>query len=170
MRSPSNKEVRILSNRQRSLLVLALMGALPLMAPSAEAISISSLEVGGKVPLAALASVQLDEHIRLEVSAVIPGFSAPLVDFEGMLAVKLYPGPLELGGLTWRPFIGGGPRFLYAVDEMVPGLAVLVGMEHATAELPLTVFAEGSGTWLTNTSAPTLVFQVSLGARYEWRP
>ena len=142
-----------------------------MIAAPANAVSLSSLAVGVKVPLAGLVSVSLNDQVRLEVSAAIPGFSAPLVDFEGMLAAKLYPGPLQLADLEIHPFVGGGALFIYAVGETVPGLVVLAGMEHGPhAGFPLAIFAEGSGTYLMSGSAPTLVFQLSLGARYAFGP
>ena len=151
------------------LLSLILMGLT--IAVPARGVSLSSLGVGVKVPPAGLAAVRLSDPLRLELSAAIPGFTAPLVDFEGMLAAKLYPGPLNLDDLELNPFVGGGAKFIYAVGEMVPGLVVLVGMEHGPhAGFPLTIFAEGSGTYLMSGSAPTLVFQLSLGARYELGP
>ncbi len=136
----------------------------------AAATPLSSLEVGVKVPLAGFASMSLLEQLRLELSAVIPGFSAPLVDFEGMLAAKLYPAPLVLGDLPLSPFVGGGALFLWAVGELVPGLVVLAGMEHRATGLPLTFFFEGSGALLMSASAPILVFQLSVGARFAFGP
>ena len=125
------------------------------------------IEVGVKVPLAGFVSVPLGESVRLEASAVIPGFSAPLVDFEGSLLIKLYPEILAttVGGLAIRPFVGGGVAMLQAVGEWVPGLVLLTGAETSSPELPLAVFAEGSGTLLMSGSAPTLAIQLSLGAR-----
>ncbi|OGF53989.1 MAG: hypothetical protein A2Z21_05245 [Candidatus Fraserbacteria bacterium RBG_16_55_9] len=148
-----------------SLTLIAVMIAIPV-----RAVSLSSLEVGVKVPLAGLAAIRLNDQLRLEVSAAFPGFSAPLVDFEGMLAAKLYPGPMQLGDLTMEPFVGGGALFIFAVGQTVPGLVVLAGMENTHPELPLTLFAEGSGALLMSGSAPTLAFQLSLGARYEFGP
>lgn len=148
--------------------VLTLITAVPV---PAQATALSSLEVGVKVPLAGFASMSLLEQLRLELSAVIPGFSAPLVDFEGMLAAKLYPGPLELGDLSFSPFAGGGALLLSAAGEMVPGLVVLAGIEHGPqAGFPLTIFAEGSGALLMSASAPVIVFQLSVGARYAFGP
>lgn len=136
----------------------------------ADAVSFSSLEIGLKVPLAGLASLSLSEQLRLEISAVIPGFSAPLVSFEGMLAAKLYPGAMDVGGVTLRPFVGGGAKVMYAVGEMVPGLVVLAGLEHTASDLPLTLFAEGSGTLIMSANSPVIDFALSLGARYAFAP
>ena len=136
----------------------------------ANAISFSSLEIGLKVPLAGLASVSLNEQLRLEISAVIPGFSAPLVSFEGMLAAKLYPGAMDVGGVPLRPFVGGGARIMSAVGEMVPGLVVLAGLEHTASDISLTLFAEGSGTLIMGGSSSVIDFALSLGARYAFAP
>jgi len=151
---------------RKSFALLALTLAALMAALSSEAAT-PSLEVGLKVPLTGFVSTSLNEQLRLEASAVLPGFSAPLVSFEGMLVVKLYPSPLELGGLPLSPFIGGGAKIMYAVGEMVPGLVVLAGMEHGPHEgFPLTIFAEASGTLVMSGSSPALNFELSLGARY----
>ncbi|OGF57580.1 MAG: hypothetical protein A2Z21_06070 [Candidatus Fraserbacteria bacterium RBG_16_55_9] len=152
-------------HKDLTLFVLTIAGVLALMTlPVMAAVP----EVGIKVPLAGLASVSLNDQLRLEASAVIPGFSAPLVSFEGTLAVKVYPGSLNMGDLQLSPFVGGGAKFFYAVGEMVPALVALAGIEHGPHEgFPLTIFAEGSGTYLMIGSAPTLFFQLGLGARYQ---
>jgi hypothetical protein len=147
--------------------LLSLLVIISFVSLSREAQAAPPIEVGMKVPLAGFVSLPLGESVRLEASAVIPGFSAPLVDFEGALLIKLYPAMLTttVGGLTVRPFVGGGVAMLQAVGEWVPGLVLLTGAETASPELPLTVFVEGSGTLLMGGSAPTLAIQISLGAR-----
>ncbi len=152
-----------------ALFIVAGLGMGLLMGFSDPATAIP-LEIGVKVPLAGLASVGVMDQLRLEAAAAIPGFSAPLVDFEGRLAAKLYPGSVELNGLTGRPFVGGGALFLYAVGEVIPGLVGLAGVEYPSPQLPITLILEGSGALLMSGSAPTLVFQLSLGARYALAP
>jgi len=126
----------------------------------------SAVELGLRVPLAGLASVPLSEDLRLEASAAIPGFSAPLVDFEGRVVAKLYP-ELELaaGGLELRPFVGGGVAMLQALGEWVPALVGVAGVEAPAPELPLTLFIEGGAALLSHAS-PTLVFELGMGARF----
>lgn len=149
------------------LSLLSLLVIISFVSLSREAQAVPPIEVGMKVPLAGFVSLPLSETVRLEASAVIPGFSAPLVDFEGSALVKLYPAMLTttVSGLTVRPFVGGGVAMLQAVGEWVPGLVLLAGAETASPELPLAVFVEGSGTLLMSGSAPTLAIQISLGAR-----
>lgn len=131
-------------------------------------------ELGVRVPFAGFASLALSDGLRLEASAVIPGFSAPLVSFEGRLAAKLYPldAPLEMSGLSFRPYAGAGVLALYsdAVGALAPGLVGLAGVEHPVSALPLTVFLEGSAALLMSGSAPTLAFELGLGARFSFAP
>jgi hypothetical protein len=132
----------------------------------------SALEVGLRVPLAGFASILVGDQLRVEASAVIPGFSAPLVDFEGRLTAKLYPTLLEfsVSELPLRPFVGGGVTLLQAMRRWVPGLVGVVGVETPAPGLdwPVTILLEGSGTLLMSEAAPTLVFELSLGARYQF--
>lgn len=128
-------------------------------------------ELGLKVPLAALASVAVDEGLRLEASAVFPGLTAPLVSWEGRLAAKIFPyaSGLEVGGFTVSPFVGLGAVALYVepAERVVPGLMGLVGAEHPAQELPLTAFLEGSGTLLMSGAGPSWAFELSAGVRYR---
>jgi len=139
-------------------------------AQAEEAPSALPMEIGLRVPLAGLLSVALDEQVHLEASAAIPGFSAPLVDFEGRLVAKLYPTAWEfdVGELSLRPFVGGGVAVFQAVGKWVPGLVGAVGLETPAPALglPLMIFTEGDVTLLMSGSAPTLAFELSLGMRY----
>lgn len=129
--------------------------------------------VGLRVPLAGFVAVDALDWARVEASAAIPGFSAPLVDFEGRGAVKLFPVGWErdVAGLPLRPFVGGGVVLLRAVDGWVLGWALLAGAEAPAPQwqlsLPLRLHAEGSLTLLPGASAPTVVLQLSLGASFS---
>lgn len=126
--------------------------------------------IGLRVPLAGFVAVEALDGVRVEASAAFPGFSAPLVDFEGRAAVKLFPRgwEREVAGLPLRPFVGGGMVLLQAVEKWVPGWVLLAGAETPAPQWelapPLTLEVEGSLTLLPGASAPTIVFQVSLGA------
>ena len=128
------------------------------------------VEVGLRVPLAAFVAVDAADWARVEAAAAIPGFSAPLVDFEGRAAVKLFPSgwEREVAGLPLRPFVGGGMVLLRAVEKWVPGWVLLAGAEAPAPRwqlpLPLRLHAEGSLTLLEGASAPTVVLQLSFGA------
>jgi len=129
-------------------------------------------QAGVQIPLAGVGSVQVADGVRLEGAAVFPGFTAPLVAFEGRLAGKLYIGPYTLLNLPFNPFIGAGAVGLYskAIGSVTPGLVGLVGMEHQSADLPISLFLEGSTTLLTGGSSSTLVFGLSIGARVAIGP
>jgi len=154
-----------------SLISLTMVG-MALLVGFPAAGEVPAVEVGLKVPLAGFISMGVAEQLRLEASAVIPGFSAPLVDFEGRLVGKLYAERLEfsVNGLFFKPFIGGGVAVFQAVGEWVPGLVAVVGVESPAPGLgwPVTLLIEGSGTLLMSGAAPTLVFELSLGARYRF--
>lgn len=128
--------------------------------------------IGFKVPLAGFLSMDLNGQLRLEASAVIPGFSAPLVDFEGRVVAKLYPTAWEfsVSELLLRPFVGGGVAIFQAVGKWVPALVGLVGVETPALGLDwlVTILAEGSSTLLMSGAAPTLVLELSLGMRYSF--
>lgn len=129
-------------------------------------------QAGVQVPLAGVGSVQVADGVRLEAAAVFPGFTAPLVAFEGRIAGKLYMGPYTLLDLPFSPFIGAGAVGLYSesIGSVTPGLVGLVGVEHQTEDLPISLVLEGSTTLLTGGSSPTLVFSLSVGARIAIGP
>ncbi|GEM_PF-3119859 len=131
------------------------------------------VEVGLRVPLAGFVAVDAADWVRVEAAAAIPGFSAPLVDFEGRGAVKLFPAgwEREVAGLPLRPFVGGGVVLLRAVEGWAFGWTLLAGAEAPAPRwqlsLPLQLHAEGSLTLLRGASAPTVVLQLSLGASFS---
>ncbi len=129
-------------------------------------------QAGVHVPLAGVGSVQVADGVRLEGAAVFPGFTAPLVAFEGRVAGKLYMGPYTLLDLPFSPFIGAGAVGLYSesIGSVTPGLVGLVGVEHQATELPIRLVLEGSTTLLAGGSSPTLVFGLSVGARIAIGP
>lgn len=129
-------------------------------------------QAGVGVPLAGVGSIQVADGVRLEAAAVFPGFTAPLVAFEGRLAGKLYMGPYTLLDLPFAPFIGAGAVGLYSdsIGSLTPGLVGLVGVEHQSNDLPIRLFLEGSTTLLMGGPSPTLVFGLSIGARIAIGP
>lgn len=135
--------------------------------------TVPPVEVGLRVPLAGFLAVDALDWVRVEAAAAIPGFSAPLVDFEGRAAVKLFPAgwEREVAGLPLRPFVGGGMVLLRAVEKWVPGWVLIAGAEAPAPQWelapPLTLGIEGSLTLLQGASAPTVVFQLSLGASFS---
>ena len=144
------------------LLIGSVMGTSAPLAPQA----------GVGVPLAGVGSIQVADGVRLEAAAVFPGFTAPLVAFEGRLAGKLHMGPYTLLDLPFSPFVGAGALGLYSesTGRVTPGLVGLVGVEHQSDDLPISLFLEGNTTLLTGGSAPTLVFGLSIGARISIGP
>jgi len=135
--------------------------------------AIPPVEVGLRVPLSGFVAVDALDWVRVEASAAIPGFSAPLVDFEGRAAVKLFPvgWEREVAGLPLRPFVGAGMVFLQSVEGWVSGGVLLAGAEAPAPQwelpLPLTLSVEGSLTLLPGASASTVVFQLSMGASFS---
>lgn len=129
-------------------------------------------QAGVQVPLAGVGSIQVADGVRLEGAAVFPGFTAPLVAFEGRLAGKLYMGPYTVLDLPVSPFIGAGAVGLYSesIGSVTPGLIGLIGVEHRSEDLPVSLFLEGSTTLLTGGSSPSLVFGLSVGARIAIGP
>jgi len=154
----------------RGYLVLAL--AIALIGSGVGTAAPLAPQAGFQVPLAGVGSVQVADNVRLEGSAVLPGFTAPLVTVEGRLAGKFYMGPYTLLDLPVSPFVGAGAVGLYseATGEVRPGIVGLVGVEHPSDELPIDLFLEGSSTLLTGGSSPTLVFGLSIGARVAIGP
>jgi hypothetical protein len=140
----------------------------------AQEFTIPPVEVGLRVPLAGFVAIGvLDDWVRVEAAAAIPGLSAPLVEFEGRAAVKFFPSgwEREVAGLPLRPFVGGGIVLLRSVEEWVPGWVLAAGAEAPAPRWPqalrLILHAEGSLTLLQGASAPTAVFQLSFGASFS---
>ena len=127
------------------------------------------IEGGVKVPLSAFLSVLINDNLRLEAAAVLPGFSAPLVDFEALLTAKYYPTfDLSVGEIPINPYFGGGGLLISSLGQFVPGFAGLVGMEFRPADIPLVVFFEAGAALPMAEGSTSMVLSFSIGGRYSF--
>ncbi|MBI1730594.1 hypothetical protein HY229_06865 [Candidatus Acetothermia bacterium] len=160
----------MLRSRTEIKVLLLLLASIFSVSPWAAAQStLPPIEVGVKVPLAGLLSFRASDQVRLELSAVLPGFSSPLVGFEGALTAKLYPtGAISIKDLPTHPYVGGGALFISSLGGFVPGIVGVLGAEFEAPNLPLMAFIEGSISLPMTGDTTTVVFQLSLGARYSF--
>jgi len=127
------------------------------------------IEGGVKVPLSVFLSVLASDQLRLEAAAALPGFSAPLVDFEAQMTGRYYPEfDLTAGGIPMRPYIGGGGLFISSLGQAIPGIIALAGAEFVPSNIPLVIFFETSGTLPMTEGSTSIVFSFSIGARYSF--
>ena len=127
------------------------------------------IEGGVKVPLSAFLSVLIGENVRLEAAAVLPGFSAPLVDFEALLTAKYYPTfDLSVGEIPINPYFGGGGLLISSLGQVVPGFVGVVGTEFRPADIPLVVFFEAGAALPMAEGSTSIVFSFSVGGRYSF--
>lgn len=131
--------------------------------------NVPPIEVGVKVPLAGFMSVEVNDSLRLESSVVLPGFSAPLVDFEALLTAKFYPmGTISLQDIPTNIFVGGGGLFISSLGNFIPGLVGTIGADFIPpGDLPLIAFLEFSAVMPMTEGATSIVFSLSVGARYS---
>jgi hypothetical protein len=131
--------------------------------------NIPPIEVGVKVPLSGFMSVEVNDKLRLEASAVLPGFSAPLVDFEALLTAKFYPfGTISLQDIPTNIFIGGGGLFISSLGNFIPGFVGTIGADFIPpGDLPLIAFLEFSAAMPMTEGSTSIVFSLSVGGRYS---
>ena len=127
------------------------------------------IEGGVKVPLSAFLSVLVGDNVRLEAAAVLPGFSAPLVDFEALLTARYYPTfDLSVGEIPINPYFGGGGLLISSLGQAVPGFIGVVGTEFRPADIPLVVFFEAAAALPMAEVSTSIVFSFSIGGRYSF--
>ena len=129
------------------------------------------LSAGVKVPPFLLPEVfvamPFGERMLLEAGI------APILNPLSMMIVaeanaKLYLSPLEAGAITLTPFLGAGVGVASVLDVLTISPHVLVGVEYALSEIPLTIFGE-LGASVTITSLGMGVgIGGSVGARYAF--